>query len=93
MTRELCDLVSVGPAAIEDFKKLNISSVEDLQGRDALDLYNALCTLTERRHCICVIDVFAAAIAQAENPDLPHEQCEWFYYSRLRKSACRNKVE
>jgi hypothetical protein len=31
------------------------------------------------------LDVFRAAVAQARNPQLPAEQCQWWYWSRLRK--------
>ena len=33
------------------------------------------------------IDVFRAAVAQARNPRLPAEQCQWWYWSRKRKHS------
>jgi len=35
---------------------------------------------------ICCQDVFSAAVAQACNPLLPLEQCQWWYWSRQRKA-------
>jgi hypothetical protein len=35
---------------------------------------------------ICCLDVFRAAVAQARNPHLPVEQCQWWYWSRKRKA-------
>jgi hypothetical protein len=32
------------------------------------------------------MDVFACAIAQARDPDLPAAQCHWWYWSRRRKA-------
>jgi hypothetical protein len=35
---------------------------------------------------LCAQDVFSAAIAQARNPLLPADQCQWWYWSRQRKA-------
>src|ERR1700749_1202671 len=83
--RKLTDLVSVGPATVNDLKLLGISRVEDLTDRDAVELYERLCELTGVRHDPCCKDVFNAAIAQSQNPDLPQEHKQWWYWSRLRK--------
>jgi hypothetical protein len=32
------------------------------------------------------LDVFACAIAQAVNPDLPEEQRDWWYWTKIRKA-------
>jgi Pathogenicity locus len=84
--RRLIDLRSVGPATVADFKLLGIAAVEDLVDCDAGDLYARLCAVTGIRHDPCCEDVFAAAIAQARDPDLPPEQRDWAYRSRLRKA-------
>jgi len=34
-----------------------------------------------------VLDVFRAAVAQARDPRLPAEQCQWWYWSRKRKAG------
>lgn len=86
--RRLIDLVSVGPATVDDLSLLGIEAVDQLIGKDPFELYERLCKKTGKRHCICVADVFAAAIAQAEDPALPFEQCQWSYYSQRRKSSC-----
>jgi hypothetical protein len=70
--RKLRDLVSIGPAMLRDFELLGIASVEQLSKRNPQD--------------ICCLDVFRAAVAQARNPRLPAEQCQWWYWSRIRKA-------
>jgi hypothetical protein len=50
-------------------------------------MYTRLKRLTGRHQDICVLDVFEAAVAQARNPLLPAEQCQWWYWSRRRKSS------
>ena len=83
--RRLEDLISVGPAMVRDFKLLGIRSVGQLSRRSPEKLYEKLCELTGQSQDICCLDVFRAAVAQARNPELPPEQCQWWYWSRLRK--------
>ncbi len=83
--RHLKDLVSVGKATLKDFELLGITSVEQLAQQDARDLYQKMCTITGQRQDPCVEDVFAAAIAQAQDPKLPKEKCQWWYWSGVRK--------
>ncbi len=85
--RRLSDLVSIGPAMLRDFEKLGIRSVGQLARRNPQQLYERLCRVTGQAHDICCLDVFHAAVAQARNPRLPATQKQWWYWSRLRKSA------
>jgi nucleotidyltransferase/DNA polymerase involved in DNA repair len=85
--RHLQDLISVGPAMLRDFELLGIRSVKQLGGQDPVNLYRKLCRITGERIDICCQDVFAAAVAQARNPLLPAEQCQWWYWSRQRKAG------
>jgi nucleotidyltransferase/DNA polymerase involved in DNA repair len=84
--RRLQDLISVGPAMLRDFELLRIHSVQHLAKQDPARLYQKLCRLTGKRIDICCQDVFSAAVAQARNPLLPAEQCQWWYWSRQRKA-------
>ena len=85
-TRRLEDLISVGPAMLRDFEILDIRSVAQLAKQDPIYLYKKLCRVTGQRVDICCQDVFSAAVAQAKNPLLPAEQCQWWYWSRQRKA-------
>jgi len=84
--RQLCDLVSIGPAMLMDFEKLGIHTVRELARRNPEKLYEQLCAVTRQRVDICCLDVFRAAVAQARNPRLPAAQRNWWYWSRQRKS-------
>ncbi len=84
-TRHLEDLVSVGPAMLRDFEMLGVRSIAQLARRDPKRMYDKLCHLTGTRQDPCVLDVFRAAVAQARNPLLPAERCQWWYWSRERK--------
>ena len=83
--RRLQDLVSVGPAMVRDFELLGIRSVAQLSQRDPEKMYEKLCEITGQAQDICCLDVFRAAVAQARNPRLPFDQCQWWYWSRKRK--------
>jgi hypothetical protein len=87
--RDLASLVSIGPKMLEDFEKLGVRTVAQLAREEPDDLYQRLCTLTGQRQDPCVLDVFSAAVAQARDPALPPEQCQWWYWSRLRKQTSR----
>ncbi len=84
--RELKDLVSIGPAMLKDFELLGIRSVAQLARQKPESLYEKLCRVTGKSQDICVLDTFSAAVAQARDPQLPAEQCQWWYWSRMRKA-------
>jgi nucleotidyltransferase/DNA polymerase involved in DNA repair len=86
-TRQLRELYSVGPATVRDLKTLGITRVEQLVGRDARKLYDRLGRLSGQRCDPCMMDVLSAAIAQAQDPNLPKEKRKWWYWSRIRKSG------
>lgn len=86
-TRHLADLISVGPAMLRDFELLGIRTVAQLAKQEPKRMYERLNRKTGQRQDPCVLDTFCAAVAQARNPRLPAEQCEWWHWSRKRKSA------
>lgn len=85
--RELQDLVSVGPAIAKDFELLGIRNVGQLARQDPKNLYDRLQRKVGRSVDICVLDTFCAAVAQARNPKLPAEQCQWWWWSTKRKQS------
>lgn len=89
-SRRLADLISVGPAMLRDFEILGVRSVPQLARRNPERLYESLCRVAPQHQDICCLDVFRAAVAQARNPRLPAEQCQWWYWSRQRKGQQSN---
>ena len=89
-SRTLSDLISVGPAILRDFEILGVRSVAQLARRNPERLYESLCRVAPQHQDICCLDVFRAAVAQARDPRLPAEQCQWWYWSRLRKRLEKN---
>jgi Pathogenicity locus len=84
--RQLKDLISIGPAMLKDFERLGIKSVPQLAKQKPVKMYERLQRLSGERMDPCVLDSFEAAVAQARNPRLPAEKCQWWYWSRKRKS-------
>lgn len=83
--RRLADLISIGPAMLRDLEILGVRSVAQLARRNPQRLYQSLAGRAPQHLDICCLDVFCAAVAQARNPRLPAEQCQWWYWSRRRK--------
>ena len=94
MTREarrLEDLISVGSAMARDFEILGVRSVRELARRSPERLYEKLCRTMGQHQDVCVLDTFRAAVAQARDPRLPVEKCQWWYWSEKRKKADMKK--
>jgi hypothetical protein len=93
-SRSLADLISIGPAMLRDFEILGVRSVAQLARQDPERLYEKLCRVAPPQHQdICCLDVFRAAVAQARDPRLPAEQCQWWYWSRKRKAGMEKRTE
>jgi len=89
--RKLKDLISIGPATLRDFKLLGIRGVAHLAKQDPRALYDQLGRLARQHQDICVLDTFHSAVAQARNPGLPADQCQWWWWSRKRKKAAASQ--
>jgi hypothetical protein len=85
--RQLADLISIGPAMLRDFEMLGIRDTKQLARQNPQRMYERLGRLVGQRQDPCVLDTFCAAVAQARNPRLPAEQCQWWYWSRKRKTG------
>jgi len=88
--RQLPDLLSIGPTMLRHFEMLGIHSVAQLAKQERHRMYERLNRKTRQRQDPCVLDTFCAAVAQARNPRLAAEQCEWWYWSRKRKSTAHS---
>src|SRR5437899_10855628 len=87
--RQHAALISSGPAMLQDFEVLGIRSVAQLARQNPQRMYAGLNRLSGQRQDPCVLDVFCAAVAQARNPRLPAEQCQWWYWSKRRKQRSK----
>jgi hypothetical protein len=86
-SRKLGDLISIGPAMLRDFEMLGVRSVAQLAKQDPKRMYERLGKIVGQRQDPCVLDTFCAAVAQAKNPRLAAEKCQWWWWSRRRKKV------
>jgi hypothetical protein len=91
--RKLGDLISIGPAMLRDFELLGIRSVAQLAKQDPDRMYKRMERVTGQRQDPCVLDTFCAAVAQAKNPRLAVEQCQWWWWSAKRKRRDKDDVK
>jgi hypothetical protein len=89
-TRELGELISIGPAMLRDFELLGIRSVAQLARQNPQRMYEKMERATGQRQDPCVLDTFSAAVAQAKNPRLAAEKCRWWWWSRMRKKRSKD---
>src|SRR5579859_1365755 len=89
--RELKDLISIGPAMLRDFELLGIRSMAQLAKQDAKKMYAKLGRVAKQHQDICVLDTFEAAVAQARNPRLAVEKCQWWWWSEKRKKEKKRR--
>ena len=88
-TRRLRDLAGIGKAFLADFELLGIRNVDQLKKQDGRRLYDRLCDITGTLQDPCVEDTLVCAVAQARDPNLPAEQRQWWYWSRVRKARAK----
>jgi hypothetical protein len=79
--RELKDLPNIGKAMADDLRLIGIRTPEQLAGRNAFEMYEALCARTERHHDPCVIDVFMSIVHFANGG----EAMPWWSFTAERK--------
>jgi hypothetical protein len=87
--RHLGELISIGPAMLRDFELLEIRSVADLARQNPRRMYEKMGRVTGQRQDPCVLDTFCAAVAQARNPRLAAEKCQWWWWSRRRTNEAK----
>ena len=83
--RQLTDLPNIGKAGEKDLILLDITSPQQLIGRDAYAMYEELCDKTGIRHDPCVIDVFLS-ITRFMDGEPPRP---WWDYTDERKHHAR----
>jgi hypothetical protein len=79
--RDLQTLSNVGPAVRRRFEKIGLTRVEQLTGRDPLELFEAMCAAAGRAEDPCLLDTIMSAVDQANGaPAKP-----WWHYTEERK--------
>lgn len=81
-TTTLRDLPNIGPALAADLHRIGIQKPEELIGRDPVELFERLGSITGSRPDPCVLDVFMS-ITDFMNGGVPKV---WWAYTEERKA-------
>lgn len=75
------DIPNIGVAIEKDLFAIGLEEPCELIGQDPYKMYSDLCSVTQKRHDPCVIDVFISAVRfmQGEAPR------KWWEFSNERK--------
>lgn len=84
-TARLEDLPNVGKAMAADLRLIGIQAPEQLVGRDAFELYDALCMVTTMRQDPCIIDVFMSAVSFMNG----ERALPWWSFTEQRKKLLK----
>jgi hypothetical protein len=82
----LDELPNIGKAMARDLQLIGIDHPQKLIGKDAFELYEALCAISGKRQDPCVIDVFMAVIHFMETG----EAFSWWSFTEERKRHLAN---
>jgi len=74
-------LPNIGPSLADDLRSIGVQLPLDLLGKDAFELYQALCRSSGQRQDPCVLDTFLAATDFMRGAD-PRP---WWTYTAARK--------
>lgn len=81
VTSDLTELMNVGKAVAGHFARAGITRIDQLTGRDPLEIYETLCEIDGQRHDPCLLDTIMSAVDQANgSPARP-----WHTYTPHRK--------
>ena len=79
-TSDLTSLMNVGPAVARYLALADITQVDQLAGRDPLDLFQTICKRGQQQYDPCLLDTIMSAVDQANgNPPRP-----WWSYTPTR---------
>jgi hypothetical protein len=78
---DLTELMNVGPAVARYLQRADIAYVDQLAGRDPVEIYETICEHDAQRYDPCLLDTIISAVDQANgNPARP-----WWTYTPQRK--------
>lgn len=76
--QELQSIPGVGPSIEQALRELGIGKVDELRGRDAEDMFTALCALRGCRVDRCVLYVFRCAVYYASHERHDPDLLKWW---------------
>ena len=90
VSRALEQIPGVGENIAQDMRNIDISSIDDLKGKKAEDLYQRLCDFKASPVDRCMLYVFRSAIYYAENTQHDPELLKWWNWKDEEKKASKS---
>ena len=84
---QLEELPNIGNAISADLQFIGIHHPQQLKGKKPLQLYELLCSQSEKKHDPCVLDVFMSVVQFMDGG----EALPWWEFTRERKRILRDK--
>lgn len=78
---DLLELANVGPAIADRMTRIGITAIDQLRGRDAIELYEQMEDAAGHREDPCLLDTVLSAIDQADGKPAR----AWWSYTEDRK--------
>jgi len=78
---DLTNLMNVGKAVAAYFARADFTRIDQLTGRDPVEIYERMCEIDAQRHDPCLLDTIMSAVDQANG----HPARPWWTYTPERK--------
>lgn len=80
--KHLQDIPNIGKAIEKELNIIGINLPQQLIGKDPYAMHNELCTITNKKHDPCLIDVFISAVRYMEGGPAK----KWWAFTKERKN-------
>jgi hypothetical protein len=75
---ELTEIPYVGDSIAKDFKRLGITRIADLKGKNPEELYSQICATEGKQIDRCVLYICRSSVYFAENKNPDPEKLKWW---------------
>ena len=82
--KEFMIIPGVGKKTSEDFWKLGLRSIKDLEGKDPNELYEKLCLIEGKNIDMCMLYVIKTAVYYASNTLHDPELLKWWNWKNRK---------
>lgn len=85
--KHLQEIPNIGKAIEKDLNLIGIQIPKQLVGNDPYMMYSKLCTITNKKHDPCILDIFISAVKYMEGDSAK----KWWAFTEERKNKLGQK--
>ena len=78
--KQFQSLPSIGKAGSLDLWNMGFRSIDELKGKNPMELYEKLCYITKLKHDICVLYSFRCMVYFVNEKEHEKEKLNWWYW-------------